>query len=182
MCSCFQRNKNPQTVKLPRLSGGGSLHPPAGQICKQLNADAPKPPTYPFRYLIFKELSSDKIFNGRYFLALRRRPCLLIFRTVAITYVVASVRHRRCVASVTRCLRLVVGSRKGKKHRPSHFFWVFCFSHEILGLAEVLAQVAPASRNFVSVYGRDSAVLFLLFHGKPLPSAHTSTVACRPKP
>jgi hypothetical protein len=34
-------------------------------ICKQSNADAPKPPTYLFINSNFKELSSDKISDGR---------------------------------------------------------------------------------------------------------------------
>jgi hypothetical protein len=159
MCSCFQRNKNPQTVKLPRSSVGRSLHHPAGQICKQLNADAPKPPTYPFRYLIFKERSSDKNFNGRYILALRRRPCLLIFRASTKACVLVSVRHRRFVAAVRRCLRLVVGSRKGKKRGPSYFFRTYQFLYEILGLMEALAQVHCSSRNIVASVGQIGADL-----------------------
>ena len=161
MCSCFQRNKNPQTVKLPRSSVGGSLHSPAGQICYVLDADAPKPPTYPFRYHVFKERSSDKIFNGRYFLALRRRPHLLIFRTSTKACDFVSVRHRRCFASVRRCLRLVAGSRKGKKRRPSHFFRAYQFPYEILGLMKTLAQVSRCSRNIVAGIWGDSGRLGL---------------------
>ena len=162
MCSCFQRNKNPQTVKLPRSSVGGSLHSPAGQICYVLDADAPKPPTYPFRYHVFKERSSDKIFNGRYFLALRRRPHLLIFRTSTKACDFVSVRHRRCFASVRRCLRLVAGSRKGKKRRPSHFFRAYQFPYEILGLMKTLAQVSRCSRNIVAGIWSDSGRLGLI--------------------
>jgi hypothetical protein len=51
MCSCFQRNKNPQTVKLYQVIGSLALAKfPAGQICYVFDADAPKPPTYPFNY------------------------------------------------------------------------------------------------------------------------------------
>jgi hypothetical protein len=162
MCSCFQRNKNPQTVKLPRSSERGSLHTPAGQICKQLNADAPKPPTYPFRYHVFKERrhkTTEPPISWRVL-----QPC--IQSSFASTSALAFRRRRlhRCVASssVRGCLRLVAGSRKGKKRRPSHFFRAYHFPYEILGLMKTLAQVSRCSRNIVAGIWGDSGRLGLI--------------------
>ena len=58
MCSCLQRNKNPQTVKLSPRSSVRQLTSTSllGRYAADLDADAPKPPAYPFSNSIFKEL------------------------------------------------------------------------------------------------------------------------------
>ena len=77
----YRSNVTHKTVKLtPRSSDRNPTRP----ICKRLNADAPKPPTYPFILSIFKERSRDKINRGASFLAFPRPPCLQIFRLSAL--------------------------------------------------------------------------------------------------
>lgn len=51
---------------------------------------------------------------------------------------------------------MVAGSRKGKKHKPSHFFRFSCFSHKIWGLAHVKAKSAPVWRKIIARLGNDS--------------------------
>ncbi|WP_205518809.1 hypothetical protein, partial [Pseudotabrizicola algicola] len=89
-----------QTVK---LSPGSSGKNPTWPICKQSDADAPKPPTYPFIHQIFKD-HEDKNF---------RTTNLLVLPATLPSDVNSSFRHRtnRFVprsritsASVRRCL------------------------------------------------------------------------------
>jgi hypothetical protein len=56
--SCFgcRNNKSRKTVKLYQVIGSSARAKfPAGQICYVLDADAPKPPTYPFNSINVKE-------------------------------------------------------------------------------------------------------------------------------
>lgn len=116
---------------------------PAGQICCVLDADAPKPPAYPFINQLFKERGhkTNSTPETRAYLP----SCLQIFSTTICVVAPASVPPHRCAASssVKRCLGPHSKTRKRKKHILSHFFCNSRFIHKILGLAEYSLPKSP---------------------------------------
>ena len=58
------------------------------------DADAPKPPAYPFMFHTVKERSKDKNDQGASFLAYPRPPCLQMFRASASFRLSSSRRFR----------------------------------------------------------------------------------------
>lgn len=58
------------------------------------DADAPKPPAYPFMFHLVKELPKDKNDQGASFLAYPRPPCLQMFRASASFRLSSSRRFR----------------------------------------------------------------------------------------
>ena len=117
------------------------------------DADAPKPPAYPFILSIFKELSfrqktCDPPIPWRI-------PSRLAFRFSErlLRLTVASVRHRHVSASVRRYLRRRAGSRKREKCDRAKIFEETRKQRKILGLAQDWPQVGPGRRKFVTPTG-----------------------------
>jgi hypothetical protein len=76
-CAKFPQERDPQDSEADTLIIGRNLE---GRYASSYDADAPKPPAYPFIHQIFKERSSDKKRAIRQFLAYPFAPCLQIFR------------------------------------------------------------------------------------------------------
>jgi len=119
MCSCCRNNKNPQTVKLsPRSSGQNPTWP----ICKQSNADAPKPPTYPFSHQLFKERSTRQKFQGALISSASSKALSSDFPDCRDCVCRRFFPSPSLFVSVRRYLRMTAGTRKGKKRGRRIFF------------------------------------------------------------
>ena len=109
MCSCLQRNKNPQTVKLSPRSSPKLL----GRYANNLTPMRPNRPHIP-SFINFSKSVATKIDKVTSFLAHPRQPYHQILLDVSVTCVSASFRYRFVSASVRRYLRMVATSRKRK--------------------------------------------------------------------
>ncbi|WP_215905438.1 hypothetical protein, partial [Cypionkella psychrotolerans] len=85
-----------------------------------VDADAPKPPTYPFNSYQFQRARTQNKQNARTSGACRR---VSKFRHERFISLPSAPRPHRCVcfASVRRCLGLVAESRKRKNAHLRHF-------------------------------------------------------------
>jgi hypothetical protein len=139
------------------IIGRSALQPTPlrAQICKQLNADAPKPPTYPFIHSIFKE-RGHKTNNTPEL----RASCLRVSRISlrASQPAPRSVRLHRCVcsSSVRRYLGKPTDARKRVKHLLSHLGVGGIFTIKYPRLAQDSFCTAARVRRFVGLF---SAIL-----------------------
>ncbi len=152
MCSSYRSNQNPQTVK---LSTPSSVHIsrrfPTSPICYDFDADAPKPPTYPFNNSIFKERSVRQNNTKRAnFLATLVR---LVFRFSGVfraAFASVRSRHRRCFASVRRLFTAVRRNPQEEKTHPFDiFFALAAFPYNIWGLPGRYHYQAGRRQRFV---------------------------------
>jgi hypothetical protein len=105
------------------------------------DADAPKPPAYPFIYQsVSKSHRQTKNVRCANFLAYPFAPCLQIFRTVPSASAFASIRHRHVSASVRRYLRSLAATCKREKRDPGKKVVNDGKGREILGLAQETPQ------------------------------------------
>jgi hypothetical protein len=123
------------------------------------DADAPKPPAYPFIYQsVSKSDRQTKNVRSARTLAYPFAPCLQIFRKVPATFAFGSFRHRRVSASVEGYLRRLRGARKREKRDLRKNFAVIGNYRKIWGLAQETAQVAPYWGKNLAVMARRSAL------------------------
>jgi len=156
MCSSYRSNQNPQTVKLSTPSSVHILRRfPRSPICVGFDADASKPPTYPFIHLHFKERGHKTTRQPETRAILPSHLQLFIRQLSPSPYRAsrpAPLRLRRAsfFASVRRCLGRVVTGCKRKNHRSSHFLRNSRFFCEIGWLAKLLPKGQGCSRNILS--------------------------------
>ena len=115
------------------------------------DADAPKPPAYPFitsnfQRAIVRQKTCDPPIPWRI-------PSRLAFRfsRLSLRSTVASVRHRHVSASVRRYLRRPPGSRKSKKHEDCKNFAETGKRRKILWLAQETPQTPRRCGNFLAL-------------------------------
>jgi hypothetical protein len=107
------------------------------------DADAPKPPAYPFIYQsVSKSDHQTKNVRSARSLAYPFAPCLQIFRNLLSASAFRPFRHRRVSASVEGYLRRRRGARKREKHDPCKIFDRVRNYRKIWGLAQETAQDA----------------------------------------
>ncbi len=116
------------------------------------DADAPKPPAYPFitfnfQRAIVRQKTCDAPTSWRI-------PSRLVFRfsELPLRLTAASARHRRVSASVRRYLRRPPGTRKSKKRSCRKKFAETGKLRKILGLAQETPQDHPSCGNFVATW------------------------------
>ncbi len=151
MCQVIRRQRDPQDSEADTHIIGTSprRNLPSRPICKQSNADAPKPPAYPFitnqsQRAIVRQKTCDPP-------ACWRIPARLVFRFSGPLHREAiSIRHRRAFASVRGYLRTGRPTRKSKKHRCRKIF-ARCGKHrKIWWLAQETPQRTRRCGNFLA--------------------------------
>ena len=124
LCFGCRNNKSRKTVKLYQVIGSAAKATfPAGQICyvfRRRCAQTAHISLHPLS--MSKSDLSDKISDGALNLSASSKALSSDFPNVYNRLRFASVRHRRCFASVRRCLGKAFGSRNSKKHIRPHFF------------------------------------------------------------
>jgi hypothetical protein len=105
------------------------------------DADAPKPPAYPFIYQsVSKSDRQTKNVRSARTLAYPFAPCLQIFRDFSSASAFGPFRHRRVSASVEGYLRRQRGARKGEKRDLRKNFAPIRNCRKIWGLAQETTQ------------------------------------------
>ena len=123
---------------------------PTWPICKQSNADAPKPPTYPFIHILFKERSFRQKFQGALnssasskavssdFPDRHNSVCRRFFPSPSL------FRFGEAVFRSTR------QNPQEEKTQASHFFHIRRLYYKILGLPIARPPQADRPRNFLA--------------------------------
>jgi hypothetical protein len=114
------------------------------------DADAPKPPAYPFINYRFKEPSSDKKHAIRQFLGVSLRALSSDFPGFPAACAAVPSRHRHVSASVRRYLRRPRCARKREKGVPSKIFQRAGKKRKILRLWMLSPLEASFPRNFLA--------------------------------
>jgi hypothetical protein len=107
-----------------------------------LDADAPKPPAYPFIFNRFKEQSTDKISRDASFPAY---PACLVFRFFSRF---RPIPQHLCFGE--GLFTEACAKPQGGKRRLSHFFHKFRKQHKILGLSILLLPESDVVRHFLA--------------------------------
>ncbi len=125
MCSSYRSNQNPQTVK---LSPRSSVHHLAtaslpGRYANSFDADAPKPPTYPFINHTFQRArTQNKQHTRTSGVSAVVYPVILSTPFSRSRSVPFRLRFRVCFVSVRRCLGR---TRKNPQEEKSRFVTIF---------------------------------------------------------
>lgn len=124
MCSCFTKKQEPTNREAFPRSSVRQLASTTllGQICKQSNAETPKPPTYPFKSFNFQRARRQKT-TGTPISWCNLQPCLQIFllRSASLLSVWFKPCHHVLAVSVRRCLGPSAKTCKRKMHHDRHF-------------------------------------------------------------
>ena len=117
---------------------------PKSPICVGFDADAPKPPTYPFNNNSFKERGHKT--NNTPELRAYLPSCLQIFPAISITAASTSVlRFRVPSASVKGCLGPVAQTRKRKNAALCENFMTHAKTPAMLGIFVPPYPAKPAA-------------------------------------